>query len=444
MTDLEATRQYLRDRLAVERNMKLSDLLAPDAFASAPRVWIVGGGPSVRNFDWEKLRGEVVIGVNRAYELPHVGMTVSMDCRYKKWVVNGDLGADSLARWRSFEGPKVFTVLPNTPLSYYGDETFYCVDRHDRKYVYPPTLDLLGFGNNSGWMALQLAWALGAPAINLLGFDMKGSDSKQAWWHGGYPKQTDDSCYDRFREPFEKAAPELVGRCGVSVINFCWDSGLKCFPRGDDWALDLLLSYKLERPLVVGYYTLGTPYEQEIKGMVQSARAHGLEVYTEGVADQGGWTKNTYYKAEFIDRMLDRFPDQPLLFLDADSRIRRYPALFNGFKADFGACIFDWIRWKPDRADRELSSAVLYLRNTPAVRHVIREWMRLNETRPKAPCQDQRNLGDAVAAMRQTGELSFAELPPAYCQIFDSMAFLGQPVIEQMQASRRYKREVGA
>jgi len=34
-------------------------------------------------------------------------------------------------------------------------------------------------------------------------------------------------------------------------------------------------------------------------------------------------------------------------------------------------------------------------------------------------------------------------LPPAYSQVFDIMAHLGEPIIEQYQAARRLKGEVG-
>ncbi len=442
-----ANRQYILDVLAVSRNTKLSELLPADAFADAPRVWIVGGGPSLKSFDWDKLRGEVVLGVNRAYELPNVGMMVSMDMRYKRWVVAGDFGDDSWDLWKAFTGPKVFTVLPNTPLSYAGDEKFYCVDRHSHQYIFPPTLEMLGAGGqgiNSGWMALQLAWALGARHINLLGFDMKGTaDKRQAWWHSGYPKQTDSSCYNRFQGPFNRGAPVLQAD-GIHVTNFCWDSALSCFHKADDWTRDLLLAKKPERPLVIGYYTVGTSYEQEIKGMVQSARAHGLEVHIEGIASEGSWTKNTYYKARFIGRKLLEYPNRPLLFLDADSRIRRYPAWFDNLPADFAATEFKWGEWGKKGRPNEISTAVMYLRSVPAVRDLVREWIRRNDSTPMRPCQDQRNLTALVDEWRNSGRLNFIELPPTYCQIFDSMAHLGAPVIEQMQASRRFKKEIGA
>lgn len=439
MTEVELNRQELRDRLAAGRNRNLSSLLANDAWAEARRVWIVGGGPSLKDFDWELLRGEVVIGVNRAFEKPHVGLVVSMDTRYQRWLDNGAYGDDATLRWQRFDGPKVWTLLPNTPLNRFGEAAYYVVPRESDHPLYPPSLDMLGSGSNSGWMAMQVAWALGAREIGLLGFDMKGIDGQQAWYHSGHPIATDASCYDRFTECFNTAAPFLKA-AGVTVINYCIDSGLTCFPRCDGWTRDIVLRKKSERPLVVGYFTKDTGYEEEIKGMVASARAHGLEVYVEGVESQGSWTANTYYKAVFIDRMLEKFPRRPLLFLDADSRIRRYPALLDNFTADFGASVFEWDKLPGTRTDRELSCAVLYLRPKPAVKKLVKEWIRLNETNRQSAIQDQRNLQRIVEA---TPNLRWQQLPMTYCQIFDSMAAAGKPVIEQMQASRRLKQEVG-
>ena len=58
-------------------------------------VYIVGGGSSLNNFDWNLLKGEITISVN-VYPLTKINpsVIVAMDSRLNHWVMNGELGED--------------------------------------------------------------------------------------------------------------------------------------------------------------------------------------------------------------------------------------------------------------------------------------------------------------------------------------------------------------
>jgi len=65
--------------------------------------FIIGGGPSLKGFDFESLRGKGrVIAINRAYEhVPFADVHFFMDNRYYKRV-QGE------AAWQTFRGRKVY------------------------------------------------------------------------------------------------------------------------------------------------------------------------------------------------------------------------------------------------------------------------------------------------------------------------------------------------
>ena len=53
-----------------------------DMWAHAPRAFVIGGGPSAKDFPWERLEGELVVGVNKAFTLPQCTIVTAMDRRF--------------------------------------------------------------------------------------------------------------------------------------------------------------------------------------------------------------------------------------------------------------------------------------------------------------------------------------------------------------------------
>lgn len=174
--------------------------------------------------------------------------------------------------------------------------------------------------------------------------------------------------------------------------------------------------------------------------MVRTARAMGLSVVVEEYESRGDWTRNCHYKPVFIEQML-RKHKRPVLWLDADSRIRRYPKLFDNLKADIG-----WVWWDWDEIQScalkglELSAGMLYLRPKPDVYRMLAAWQKANMQSTSQP--DQANLQAMLEGGFKQGKLKAEMLPYTYSQIFDLQKNVGAPVIEQMQASRRFRNAV--
>lgn len=92
--------------------------------------------------------------------------------------------------------------------------------------------DSIVTGNNSGFQALNLAYAHGAKKIILLGYDMKPRADGIRHWHGNHPRellQTNPIEYTKWVKNFQKAS-KLID---IPVINCTRDSALECFPKSD-------------------------------------------------------------------------------------------------------------------------------------------------------------------------------------------------------------------
>jgi hypothetical protein len=227
----EETKEIRRTAL-IERPLDLKLSLWPrmqDGDWEGQRCFIVAGGPSLRGFDFERLRGERVIAINVAYlDMPWADVMFMMDSRLYRWILRGGLHDAEAAKKAFFEfkGKRVFLDLAN---------------HHYPEMLYVPATGRHGLsmnlkrglchGNNSGVGALNLAFCLGANPIYLLGYDMKHQDG-EAHYHRRYPVVHRESITKGFTGDFEEIAP-ILKKQGVQVINLNPNSGLQCFEFGD-------------------------------------------------------------------------------------------------------------------------------------------------------------------------------------------------------------------
>lgn len=193
-------------------------------------VFILGGGPTLRNFDVGVLGSAKVIATNEAYLLaPAAEALVFVD--YHWWARRGDAVREVFAGELIGRGPyrEAYNRTGVTSVAYRSGEVFSMDPR------------LLG-GRNSGLAAVNAAWLMGAARIFLLGFDMQGAADGRNNFHNLYadaPKAPAHRYVGIFLPEFEKAAKRLEAIGGGVVINLTPGSALKCFPeRSLDWALE--------------------------------------------------------------------------------------------------------------------------------------------------------------------------------------------------------------
>lgn len=183
-------------------------------------VYIIGGGPSAKDLDLERLRGRArVLAINDcALALPWADAVASLD---RLWMVRrrAFLAAFGGERWLgvhrgvdAYEAPIPgcrYVELRSRIGSWSTDPAWVC------------------HGGNSGFFGTNLAGLKRAGRIRLVGFDMDGGH-----WHGGYPWNPggDQRYYSGWAARFLEAAP-AIARAGTSVWNCNPDSKIDAFPR---------------------------------------------------------------------------------------------------------------------------------------------------------------------------------------------------------------------
>jgi len=189
-------------------------------------------------------------------------------------------------------------------------------------------------------------------------------------------------------------------------------------------------------PLIVSHYTVDTPYEEEVKNLVESCRKWKLELDLTPIKSLGTWRKNSNFCSRVIQDALYRFPDRDILRVDADAVFERYPILFEDpkFIADIAAHVHDfpWHR-------NELLGGTIFFRNTPIVQKFVVDWAELcmeKKWRKRNPDLLQELINS------KKYDLKFGCLPAQYCKIFDLMRNVHNGVIVHYQASRRFRRIV--
>lgn len=179
-------------------------------------VYIIGGGHSLKGFDFSSLIGSKVIAINKAiYAYPAAQVLYWTDSRFYTWYKND---IDNL------KNTLKYTIKVG---NLYTEDVK--ILRKGKVHGLEEPKDTLAHGNNSGYAAINLAYHLGAKRIVLLGFDMCNNGSI-THFHDGYPtKGTTDKVYhDKFLPGFKELAAQLRQK-GISVFNASPYSRLKDF-----------------------------------------------------------------------------------------------------------------------------------------------------------------------------------------------------------------------
>lgn len=182
-------------------------------------VFIVGGGSSLRGFDYSRLDGHKVIGINQAcVYLPKLTAIYWAD---EDWAArNYDTLMDHTCKLRFCGKHHPPDVALHTEQKLFGNATALKIT------------GILGFddninrvrGNNSGSHVINLCVNAGAKRIVLLGFDMVPKH-----WHDDYVLSYTDEVYEGFMLSINSMAAALIGK--VDVINCSMNSAITAFPK---------------------------------------------------------------------------------------------------------------------------------------------------------------------------------------------------------------------
>jgi hypothetical protein len=195
-------------------------------------VFIIGGGTSLRNFDWTLLYNEKTIGCNQAFRLGEKVCDICLIGDKKFLFEGGDLSKPYLSNYSplsEFGNPVVVCdpVLHNRP------EPWMLFMQREPKGI---SKDALGWNTNTGASAINLALILRAKNIYLLGFDMKLDENGKPNWHNEkLIDKPEESTYERMLSYYGRIKHEINKKFpGVKVIHLLTgESKLKTFKRVD-------------------------------------------------------------------------------------------------------------------------------------------------------------------------------------------------------------------
>ena len=200
------------------------------------------------------------------------------------------------------------------------------------------------------------------------------------------------------------------------------------------------LSRKTPGPVVISFYTLGTPYQLEVLNLISSCQRFEIEHQIEGIDSQGSWEINCLQKPFFIYDKL-RSLQRPVFWVDADAVFLKKPSFEEYAECDLAVRFMD--RFSHDVRLR-LNAAAMYINYTSQALSVVEEWCRvcrdiLDKRNRLLTFLDQISL---LEILDKSKDVQVRSLPVGYCKVFDLDADLVDPldvVIEQRQASRRFK-----
>lgn len=201
-----------------------------------------------------------------------------------------------------------------------------------------------------------------------------------------------------------------------------------------------------KEPIFIGYYTVNTPYEEEAKKyLISSLKKFNLDYDVQGVPDLGNWQKNTGFKSTFILNKLHKH-QRPVVFLDADAEVLKYPTLFYNIpdEYDLGIHWLDWYKmWRKQEGNprRDLLSGTMYVPCKDTTINLIKEFIK--EVKDNPDIWEQKAMQQVVERRK---DLKIYELPYSYItfplqngDIPKHMVLPKDIVILHHQASRRLK-----
>ena len=421
MSDIPDRNNFIRSEKILEANRKISDVLKNNQW-KGERCFIIGGGPSVNDFNLSSLNGEKVIAVNRAFEIVDADIIYAYDARLWGWIETEEIGKESKEKFNKSKALKIWNGGANAPLP----EDIVVAKPISRPGMSSDFEEGIGSGTNSGFGALNIALLLGCSEIYLIGFDFYGDN-----WHDGYPMGSDEGAAHGYHMQCYQEHSEEIKAMGAKIINCNPRSNLDCFEFGElpeDLKAKTTVSSSQRKTvgecLFVSFYT--PEYKKYADNLIKTLDNQKLNHYIAPVNDLGNWDLNTKFKPTFILKQLKE-SNTPIIWIDADSTIVRLPeALIN---------MSDEVDIAYRQRGDELLSGVVYFANNEDVIQVVKEWQKACRDKRIKKC-DQEILHDVLETSNT--ELVVEELDPAYNYIvgLDSDEEV-DPVIEAHRASTK-------
>lgn len=200
------------------------------------------------------------------------------------------------------------------------------------------------------------------------------------------------------------------------------------------------LEVVVDNPLVISFFTVDTPYQEEVKRLIESCQQFDIDHHIEGLKSNGSWLRNVAMKPAFIAEKLMQFR-RPLFWVDADGSFVNKPQ-FEQFQ-EFDVAVREVEAYRDDPW-MKLRAGSIFINYNPKMVQFVKDWVQVCKDKIKEDIVnlffiDQTSL---LHMIEHTQGLKVGNLPIGYCKVFDAPAEQIDPstvVIEHYQASRRLK-----
>lgn len=194
--------------------------------------YIVGGGTSLKGFDWSLLKDKFTIAINYAYvDLPEANIIYFGDKKF--WALNQEKLLEHRAKkvkgsvivyQKTAEGLQLvendWGTINHPEVTEYLLQTAKGINKHPQ---------CLAHGNNSVYACINLAGHLGFKTIYLLGLDMK-DDGVSSRYHDRDSTYIPEATFDKMKR-YWHTLEEPLKELGIEVINLNPDSAIEVFPK---------------------------------------------------------------------------------------------------------------------------------------------------------------------------------------------------------------------
>lgn len=127
------------------------------------------------------------------------------------------------------------------------------------------------------------------------------------------------------------------------------------------------------KPIFISYYTKDTIYQEAInKYLIPSLLKLELKHYIYEIETLGDWKSNAIQKPLILKQALERFPDNDIIWQDADSEILKEPDLLFNIPEEYDIAVH-YLNWKAHygKDGGELLDGTVLWRNNEKVRVFI-------------------------------------------------------------------------
>ncbi len=197
----------------------------PAPLYAGKTVFVIGGGPSLRGFDFDRLTGLRVLATNvAAYDVERL-------LPEPDWFfIDPNIYDDNTALVQRWPG-RIFTASRRAKGQM--PDRLFRIDQIHRPDFALPGSSVIRSGRTSGHVAISLAVTMGAARIVMLGFDMR-LEAGRSHYHDRYKRGPDDpAIYVREFLPSFEGWHRAGRAAGCEIVNATPDSAVIEFPHVD-------------------------------------------------------------------------------------------------------------------------------------------------------------------------------------------------------------------